>query len=50
MRRQLGRLASRSGGFRPVGQATETIMGKKIKINYTVYNRVAPRGADERGV
>ena len=26
---RLGRLASRSGGCGPVGQATETIMGRK---------------------
>ena len=30
-RPRLGRLASRSGGCGPVGQATETIMGRKYK-------------------
>ena len=29
---RLGRLASRSGGWGPVGQATETIMG--VTVNY----------------
>ena len=38
--RGLGRLASRSGGCGPVGQMTETIMGRKKKIGFL---RTCPR-------